>query len=145
MSLAARFLINERFPKRDLTIRHVQKEVTARIHSQIARSFHAQIDCFRIGSRCDDKVILDCSLVSIEDEVYTRVDIRVLDAVKCWDICSPICTVATKKIIDSTRQRIDSYDLRGPIDIGQMHAYKGGFCFLPHGPSVAKKSRTMGW
>ena len=104
-----------------------QDEVAGGVYFKLASGIEAQRDGSGIRMGCNDEIMLQLLLVSIEDQVDSRIDVAISNFVVCRYIRAPLFGVVAHKIVAPSGQLIDTSYLRRSVGTGQFDAHRVRF------------------
>ena len=100
-SLPVGFLVNDRTLETEFTAAGLQNQIAFSVRFDLAGTFDFELNQSRIGSRGDREVVLQLLMVSVVDQINSRIQILVADSPVGWYFRMPIRRIVADEIIHS--------------------------------------------
>ena len=110
-----------------------QNEISVAVQADIVRSFDVQFDGRRVGARRDHQVVLELSLIAVEDEIDARIDLGVAHSRKMANIDHVTRCVIADEIVAGAWKAIECDGFHsGPCaDQGDVDLRRWAFYDIP--------------
>ena len=115
-------LIYNRLLEQYFSARNAQNYIAARTDTQFPGAFHVEPNGFGVGSRRNDEVVFQLSLIPVKDHVHSGINAGILHASIGGYVGVPLSGIAADKVVRFLEQLVRPADLRGRICSFKAHA-----------------------
>src|SRR5258706_8249725 len=125
-------LINHRLALQDLRTRPTDQEVAIGLFLHRLCAFELDADSRRIGARGKGEIVLQLTLVSVDNQIDSRIYAAHRNLTVIGDVSAPLRGIVADEIVGDARKLIEWFDFRMLVGALKFHAHRSAGLVLSH-------------